>query len=179
MSYAIHPYGIALTDLRKMACDLEACGAAYTKMRDMAARHDVWIAEQADPRLPTMRGALDLLAHGRGGPGFCLGYALQLLCAAHGRFLDNAGVSGTRIEWLETVDAALEAQGKGFRLLTLTPPPVPLPFIDDYPMVGFARREDLAEIASLPIADDPEIEGTFETLRAWAAAGTDVVTFYF
>jgi len=179
MSYAIHPYGISLTDLRRVACDLEACMVAYSKMLDMAARHDLWIVEQDDPRLPTMRGALDLLARGRGGPGFCLAYALQLLCAAHGRFLHNAGVSGTRIRWLETVDAALEAQGKRFRLMNLNTPPVPLPFIDDYPMVGFARRQDLAELAALPIAEDPEIESTFETLRAWAAAGTDLVTFYF
>ncbi|MCX5207144.1 hypothetical protein OG897_37785 [Streptomyces sp. NBC_00237] len=77
-------------------------------------RHDDYFASEIEQGAPTRYDALRAVI--AGGPfderfGFQYGYAYEMVCRFHGRWLDNSGFSPFRGSWLETVDEGLQQIG--------------------------------------------------------------------
>jgi hypothetical protein len=115
------------------------------------------------------------------------GYALRLICDAHGAVQPNDDWSSMRSSWFDAVDEALKAAGCPVALTTTLfykGTPVNLPRPDDFPAVGYVEREQAGSLSAhlrnaLP-ALSSKPRAAVEQVIGWleAAHSTGLVTFY-
>ena len=179
MSYAFHAWALDLEDLRSRCATRSTQAEVVAASSEAIADFSQWFAEEIEAGAPRLDQALARLLQGDSGYGWAQAYALELICRHVGERLPDQGLSGIRWAWVERVDHALEQGGWSFRLGALEDPPIRLPPIPDFPMVGLATRQDLAELGALPDPEDADLAAVFATLRAWSRCGRDVVTFYY
>jgi hypothetical protein len=190
MSYAVNVYAVSIERLK------EVIGSRDKMMLDAI------IAEQADflstiddiddEAEMTCAGALAKMINGQSSlddPGYLYGYAIETLCAQIGVELPNicpiCGVS----DWVDEVDAILEAKGVPIRLSDLVNAgsPVPIPTPDDFPFIGFWPADEIpAALAAFRSLDftgfADEMAETFTQMRAWLeeaakTSGVSVIGF--
>jgi hypothetical protein len=178
MGYAFHAWSLDLGALRTACATRGTYSPVVEASQQAIADYARSFSTEIEDGLPSLEQALRRLLEGDSGRGFPQAYALERVCAHVGTPLPNEGLSAMRWAWAEHVDAELERLGRSFRLAELDDPPVRLPPIADFPMVGFAQRDSLTELTDLPPVED-DLEQAMATLRAWGRAGTDIVTFYY
>ncbi|WP_232668183.1 DUF7691 family protein [Pseudonocardia sp. TRM90224] len=168
MSYGLSVYLVDLALVRG------AIGSGDVKLRRMIggrfkqkmAQADEWFEDQiqdgAPPRYEALRAVIE------GGPfdknfAFQYGYAYQMICEFHGRYLFNNHFSPFRGAWLEEVDKGFEQLGVkavGVKAVYDTPP-APIPS-SDLPCYGEwtveACREGLAQWAASPPEQRDEVD---------------------
>ncbi|MCA9608796.1 MAG: hypothetical protein KC619_24500 [Myxococcales bacterium] len=116
-------------------------------------RHDEWFRRQIAEGDPSLETAIEQLLYGQvleSAPGYVYGYALVAIADALGHRLFANSFEGIRWEWLEEVDAHLAAAGApaGLRtesMVTRSVPGVALPFIGDFPSLGWTTEDTLGE----------------------------------
>ncbi|REE96211.1 DUF7691 family protein [Thermomonospora umbrina] len=186
MGYGIMPYAVDVNVLRsphKYAADPDDFLAW---IQDRHCTDDEWEAG------PT-RQALRELFYGEphtGTEGHTYGYALKALCSTFGSLRDNGSWYPFGSGWPETVRNALADVGVKFdpEDLMYSGPPVPLPSIDDFPVIGHVLRDELRptfealNAADLsPIGDRQVVEAITE-LHGWmrhcVENDYDLVCFY-
>ncbi len=179
MSYAFHAWALDLEALRTRCATRSTLAEVVAAQPEAVADFGRWFADEIEEGAPRLDQALGRLLQGDSGHGWAQAYALELICRHIGQRLPDEGLSGIRWSWVERVDQALASAGCPFRLAELEDPPVRLPTIPDFPMVGLATRHELAQLEALPTPEDPDVALAFASLRAWARSGRDVVTFYY
>jgi hypothetical protein len=129
------------------------------------------------------------------GYGYKYAYAFEFLCLNVGDHLTNEHWIGLRWEWVEQVDANLKDAGVdpavlsvGGRLLGRGAP-VPLPPVDDCPMIGYLLRGEIAPaLAALSAVraawvPDHEVNESVGEVRSWLVRcrqlSRDLVCFYY
>jgi hypothetical protein len=138
--------------------------------------------------LDRLRDALDRLRAARGA-GLGDGYALERLCGDVGARLPTRAWSAMHLDVFADVDAALAAQGLP---VTLAPrfeaaPPVALPPIDDFPMIGHVSAQEVAslraELAGVDLDRAGEAGELIGEFQAWlgeaATRGLALIFFYY
>lgn len=211
MSYGITPFAVHLKEVesavgcgqaffgrmkaKRLLRSLKAkFGDRYEEMDEMQ-RDEIDEEEGEEIRMPFERAMSDLL-HGnelRSDCGDLYGYALEMLCQHYGRrFLSNECWSAMRIEWAETVDAALQYAGVDEQKLSacnhimFRGPPIAIPAADDWPSIGYLRQSEISPaLQALDAADlselDEEVSAAIAELRGWLKTcqerGCDLVCF--
>jgi hypothetical protein len=153
--------------------------------------------EVDDDDEPTLEQALaDLLAGNElnASYGHKYAYAFELLCDHFGEFLDNSAWSAMRGEWADQVEDAMKQAGIDEQALSVRGhlmhrgPPVAIPEPDDFPFVGFLRKNEIADAArAIDSADlssvDEEVQESMIQVRGWLErceeVGCDLVCFYY
>ena len=179
MSYAFHAWALDLEDLRSRCATGSTLGEVVAASSEAIADFSQSFADEIEAGAPPLDQALARLLQGDSGFGWAQAYALELVCRHVGERLPDQGLRGIGWAWVERVDHALQQGGWFFRLGVLEDPPIRLPRIPDFPMVGHVTRHKLAELSALPNPEDADLAAVFATLRAWSHCGQDVVTFYY
>ncbi|WP_236238916.1 hypothetical protein [Streptomyces sp. CC228A] len=198
MSYALSPY---LVDIAKARA---AIGSGDDKLRRMIggrfkqqmAHADEWFADELAQGAPSRYEALRAVV--AGGPfdaahAFQYGYAYQMICEFHGRWLFNNDFSPFRSGWLERVDEGLREASVTAVAVTdfmYGSVPEPLPRPDFLPAYGEWTPDQCAEgLAQWEAAApekrgglDPEVLAAVESCVDWmrqarAREGYGVVAF--
>ncbi|MQY05772.1 DUF7691 family protein [Actinomadura macrotermitis] len=130
------------------------------------------------------------------GEGHIYGYTLKALCEVFGGPLDNGHWYPFGSEWPGTVQAALTGVGVQFdpNDLMYSGSPVPLPRIDDFPLIGYVERKEALRLAAeldaadLSAIEDRSVAGAVTELHGWLKrcndkpgdeyASYDLVCFY-
>lgn len=179
MGFCFNVYAMDLDYLRKDALNPDRWEFYCNQFKIELKRHDDFFANEIEDGDPTLAQALYKLLNRESGPGYALAYALEIVVMANGVRLRNDGLSAMRYEWVEQIDSELALNNIAFRLGKLYQSPVDLPVISDFPMVGFATRDELAAMKSLAKHADEDVESSFSNLRAWASQPLDIVSFYY
>ncbi|WP_236244547.1 hypothetical protein [Streptomyces sp. CC210A] len=116
MSYALSPY---LVDIDKARAAVASGDDKLRRMiggrfKQQMAHADAWFADELGQGAPSRYEALRAVV--AGGPfdaahAFQYGYAYQMICEFHGRWLFNNDFSPFRSGWLERVDEGLREVG--------------------------------------------------------------------
>jgi hypothetical protein len=141
----------------------------------------------------TALGALRELMSGEklktsAGPEYA--YALELVCRAKGRWLENARWSAMRGSWFDAVDAALAKAGADVKLTSAVfyaGPPIRTPWPDDFPSMGRVQPaavgpmlETLERALAAMTGDEAEaVREVVSWLRDAARDGRGLATFYY
>ncbi len=194
MSYAIHPYAVSVSAIKKCigSRDARLVKELTRKFADEFAEID----ELDEDAIPMERALSRLVMGEKLGEsyGYKYGYALKSLCEHLGNMLNNEHRSALGWEWIEEVDSALAELGvdkKIFRVdphLTTRGAPIPLPRIDDFPAIGYLLEAEmpkvLMEFAKFKDAEieDEEVRDSISEMRTWLDRCTrthkDLVCFY-
>lgn len=190
MSYALQPYAIDLAQLRRAvgSGDAELTSALVARFGRELDGLDA-IDDEAEP---SAREALDQLIDGEATDGeanFRYGWCLELLCRHLGHRLSNRHWSQMQMGWFERVSALLPGGSGGplWSRLVYGVPPVDLPAVDDFPMVGHLAADDVETLAErvragIEAAPDSEEREALDEVRRWlaraSARGLGLVTFY-
>lgn len=148
------------TSLNKEIKKITGGGKNAPKARDLARQ--MLLGEPLDDRL-----------------GFAYAYFLEYLCrTVYGKALPNDAWYPSPTSFPEQVDEGLAAAGvpeaaRFAEALVWGGPPVPLPVIEDFPMIGWLDREEIAaklpdlEAAELSRIDDPGVRAAVEQGISW------------
>lgn len=184
MGYGILPYSV----------DIEHLRAPSTFTSESEEFFD-WMAtiHRSTIDSPSRRSALRELFFSTPTTGFDgsdYGHALRVLCERFGGALDNEFWYPIGSSWFDTVRDCLHELGVAFdpHQLTSSEPPVPLPPIDDFPVIGYLSHTQLAPIArtfdaaDLSTIKDRFLAGSVRELQMWVRSclerECDLVTFY-
>lgn len=203
MSYGITPIAVDLKIVQSFvgSKNRELIEAIIAESADDAESINEMAADHVDEDDPedeplTIAKALTRLGQGEEltGPAFVYGYALEFVCRHFGEFMDNSKWSGMRLDWFDTVGAALKQAGVSTDVfstsnLVFRGPPMELPPIDDFPSIGFLRRQEIAA-ARAALADkkvaainDPDVRASLMQICKWFDACTaskcDLICFYY
>jgi hypothetical protein len=144
---------------------------------EFESHDDSYADEIEEAGWPTMRDMLAQIIGGKlnvnEGSEFGYGYAMKILCAQVGRFVQT--------EW-EVSDVRRVPFNTA---MMLNGPPLPIPKSDDFPEVGHLSVEDVkAELAAIASVAEPEVEyeawdikGFHQALQEAAKAGLGLVSF--
>ncbi|EHM23823.1 hypothetical protein OG582_32265 [Streptomyces anulatus] len=189
MGYGIMPYSVNINVLRKPH--------AYTSdpeefLEWIQGRHCT--GGEFDPTPEAMRELF--YNEPFTGDGHIYGYTLKALCGVFGGHLDNGFWHKFGSGWLDTVQTALAGAGVRFdpNDLVYSGSPVPLPPIDDFPLIGYVEREEALRLAAeldaadLSAIEDASVAGGVAELHGWLKAcnsvegdefnSSDLVCFY-
>jgi hypothetical protein len=202
MGYGIMAYGIDFDMIREIvgSRDWEALERYQAHFTHDAAAIDELLQYhspgEAEAALPTARDALRQLIAGEpldDRVGFAYAYCLKFLCDVHGDFLDNSTWYPVSAKFLDLVQSALDGAGvsrETISILRLTGSgsPIPIPFVDDFPGIGFlakpaVRDASLALSRVNPVAiTDDDVRQSILTLTEWVAIcrerSCDLICFY-
>jgi hypothetical protein len=202
MSYGVMAYAIDFDVIRRIvgSKDQQVLEDHEADFEDDAASIDELLENQSDgddeAPLPAARDALRQMIMGESlddRVGFAYAYCLKFLCDAHGEFLDNRTWYPISARFLESVQKALDAAGVPNQTisvahLTAGESPIPIPFVDDFPGIGFLARsavpdafEALSRVNPVDIADT-EARESIGALTEWLAtcrkSDRDLICFY-
>ena len=169
MGYGIMPYLVNVNVLRSPH--------TYT---DDAEDFLAWVQDRhcKDDEYGPTRESLREMFFGEpltGSQGHVYGYTLEALCKTFGGHLSNSCWYPAPSSWFDTVRDALAEVGVRFdpNDLIYSGPPVKLPPIDDFPVIGCLRRDEATPVAeALDAADlsaisDPGVAESVAELHGW------------
>ncbi|MFC9971210.1 hypothetical protein ACFVH6_09970 [Spirillospora sp. NPDC127200] len=168
MGYGIMPYSVNINVLRKPH--------AHTSDPDDFLDWIQGLHCTGDEFAPTPQTMRELFYNEPfTGDGHVYGYTLKALCQVFGGLLDNAYWHKCGSEWFGTVESALAGVGVRFdpNDLIYSGSPVPLPRIDDFPLIGHVEREEALRLAAemdaadLSAIEDPNVAGGVKELHGW------------
>ena len=206
MSYGITPIAVSLDKVEAAIGNRRPGGlfgllpSPSTKLltaikRKFTYRFDDDEVDEEDE--PTLEQALvDLVLGNDLNESYChkYGYALELVCDHFGEMLVNSEWTAMRIEWAETVAEAMGEAGIDASAISVTNhlmfrgSPVSIPPQDDFPSIGFLRRDEIAPAAqAIDAADlssmDDDVRTSVEQIRLWCSRCTeldcDLICFYY
>jgi hypothetical protein len=128
--------------------------------------------------------------------GFKYGYVLEALCEHYGKRLDDAWAPMYQgAKWRKQVTAAFKAAGipdtlfRSLEKMTERGAPITIPEIDDFPGIGYLKREEMAETraalseVNLTAMKDRDVREDLEALLRWfqtcGESQRDLVCFYY
>lgn len=183
MGYGIMPYAVDVNVLRSPHTH------AYEPENFLAGVQDRHCSD--DEFGPTRQSLRELFFAEplTGAEGHVYGYSLKALCETFGGHLDNGHWYPFGSGWLDTVGAALAEVGVRFdpNDLIYSGSPVPLPVIDDFPVIGHMVRAEMKPVAeALDAADlsaitDRSVAAAITELHGWMRLHEDdydLVCFY-
>lgn len=201
MSYNVIPIAV---DLQKLTAavggkDASLLSTLQADFADECAGLDeddenYYDADEGEPPVATAAEVLRHLLMGEPQDdrvAFKYGYALVWLCARLGRGLSNREWSSLRWDWITQTDEALDAAGvpaslfRVGRQLLCRGAPVSIPRIDDFPSIGYLRRDEIPAVRTALAAvsiGDTEVRSSIEELLGWLQtctdSGCDLVCYY-
>lgn len=157
MSYGVHAYAVDLASLKKTLGSGDSVFAKRLSKKfakELAEVDDLGFDEGGPSAADCLRtlivGGVDA-AHAAADdedvPGYLFGYALEIVCREIGDRLPNRAFSGMGSEYFEAIDAALK-KAKSTRTISSIVnrgDPMKLPFIDDFPSIGWLSAAEAAE----------------------------------
>lgn len=162
MSYGVQAYAIDVAALKKA---IGSGDALLAKRLTKKFAHDLESTDEIDfeEGHPSAAECLTALIvegppeRGRrdAAPGYKYGYALQILCHALGEWQRTSVFAGIGSHYFEALDASLKRAKSKRRLtnLVFNGSPVPLPLIEDFPVIGGVAAADVegwrGELAAL------------------------------
>lgn len=195
MSYALHPFAVSLTGLKKMLGSRDAKLLVELK-RKFARDYAETDAIDDEGELPSMEQGMEHLVMGKEqdkDAGYKYGYCLKCLCEHSGSMLSNDTWSSMRWSWFEEVDEALKqakVDPKVFGIqshLASRGSPIPIPRIDDFPSIGYVLESEIGkvtmELGKLKGKEiDVEVTESLDEARQWldhcARSHKDLICFY-
>ncbi|MCB1175343.1 MAG: hypothetical protein KDK39_17345, partial [Leptospiraceae bacterium] len=160
MSYSLMPWALDWPQFRAVCFDDDRVATCIRNRADAIRRYNEHFRVEIEGGDPDLETALKMISARQKGPGYALGYALDLLVQCHGRLLANAGLSACRWSWIAAVAAAVQQVRPELDLesdFCRQPPGIDLPTGMDFPLIGFIPRHDLHLLASVPHSNDDEL----------------------
>lgn len=206
MSYGITPIAVSIDKVESVMRQRKSggvfghlIGSPSAKVSNTIKQRFAYRFEQddADDDEPTLEQALtDLLAGNDLNPwyGHKYAYAFELLCQHFGELLDNSAWSLIRSEWAVQVRDAMSQAGVDHGTFSMTGhlmyrgAPISIPPPDDFPFIGFLRKEEIGKaLRAIDSADltkmDEEVEESVVEIRGWLdhcwQLNCDLVCFYY
>lgn len=191
MSYCLYIYAIQLDKLKKYcgSQDASILQTCETRLAGLMGHHN---HDPIASGAPSLRMALKQLIYGEvldQAYGFQYAYALKLLCELYGESLDNQGWSGIRIHYLDLMGKILEKYQleKHLRALLYRGAPIKIPFIDEFPAMGYLYLQETIEIDSKLESSDfseyeKDIAKSLDDFHSWAIIAKErhceLISFY-
>ena len=146
------------------------------------------------PGAPSPEDVLAQLVNG--GPyddrvGFAYAYALEALIETYGAMLDNGAWYPVPFEWATAVEQRFERLGASVPVgrLVRGGSPVPLPPVDDFPMIGYLEAEEVRALdlavrsLDLSTIEDANLRASMHGTQTWFDNATrlsyGLVCFYY
>ena len=174
MSYSLTPFLLQLAELRRVPGNKNADLLRAAKQSDPARM------EYPDDEGLSLGQALEQIVNG--APldkryGYIYGYALEQICRHLGETVDADEISDLHMFPRDEIVPWLESSG----------PPIKLPKIDDFPLIGFVEAAKLppllADLPKLYDSLDPELVPSCEALENLYQQAIDhkkdIVGFYY
>ena len=207
MSYGVMPFAVKISQIRK------AVGSrSKSLLREIREQFEEELAEdrervdeaneddEFDPELALEEALRHLIMDEERWDyeGAKYGHGIELMCWFYGEFLPNDHWTGIQFSWAELVNDTLEEIGvpeesfSVFGHLFDRGSPVDIPEIDDFPVIGFVKCDEiptaLAELTDkrfngIKHDNEEEIRDSLVQIREWLETcqrdKSDLICFYY
>lgn len=173
MGYSAQAYAVDIDRIRSAfgSRDETLLRAIEQAFADDLRRSDEWFSGEISRGAPTLREALAQILRGkitgREGTEFQYGYAVELLCKHLGHSLDT----DDGFEFVDDLELPTS--------LTTSGPPLPIPTLTDFPVIGFLTAnqvgEEYARLKDQDLShDDEDIAAAREEFRSYLQQANDL-----